>query len=166
VESRVSDLVREYTTLASGLLDRWSALGSRWASEVDAGTYTASCAVEDAAAGATLAAEAGWSWAELTWQAVATCCGREGEQTPAETHKFRAPAGAKLKLRRGFPMMGPGLDVLTGVTIEPEQLAPGETEFTLHAGPGACRGGTYVVEVEATTDDGTTTLVVGWITVL
>jgi hypothetical protein len=121
--------------------------------------------VEDAAAGATLAAEGSWSWAELTWQAVAGYSGNEDPQIAVKTYTFKAPAGAKLTLRRGFPMMGP-VDILQGVTIEPEQLAPGQEDFTLHTGRSVCRGGTYVVEVEATTDDGTREVVLGWITVL
>jgi hypothetical protein len=164
MKSRVSDLVRGYTTLASDLVHRWSGLASRWASEVDAGTYTASRAVEDAAAGATLAAEGSFSWAELTWQAVDKRCGREGDQAPADLGTFQAPAGAKLKLRRGYPNMGPN-DILAGVTIHPEQLGPEETEFTVRTDGRPCRGGTYVVEVEATTRQGTE-VVGGWITIL
>jgi hypothetical protein len=167
--SNVSDLVQDYTTFASGLVERWSARASRSASKVDAGIYTASSAVEDAAACATLAAEAGWLWAEWAWQAVADCCGLECVPDAAQSQPFEAPAGAKLKLR-AEPTMGPGLDKLPGVTIHPEQLDPAQTEFTLRTDGTVCRGGTYVGEVEATTDEGKTTekteVLVVWITVL
>jgi len=164
--SRVSDLVQDYTTFASGLVERWSARASRSASKVDAGVYTASSAVEDAAACGTLAAEAGWLWAEWAWQAVANCCGLECVPDAAESQPFEAPAGAKLKLR-AEPTMGPGLDRLPGVTIHPEQLEPGKNKFTLRTGGSVCRGATYVGEVEATTD--TTEkpeVLLVWITVL
>jgi hypothetical protein len=61
--------------------------------------------------------------------------------------------------------MGPGLETLPGVTIHPEQLEPGQTEFTLRTDGRVCRGATYVGEVEATTDGGTEVFFV-WITVL
>jgi hypothetical protein len=165
--SHVSDLVQDYTACASGLVDRWRVLASRSASRVDAGTYTASSAVEDTAAGATLAAEAGWLWAGWAWQAVAKCCGLECVPSTAESDPFQAPAGAKLKLL-GEPTMGPGLDKLPGVTIHPEQLEPGQTEFTLRTADGTvCRGATYVAEVEATFDEGKEhEVLLVWITVL
>jgi hypothetical protein len=162
--SHVSDLVQDYATFASGLVERWSERASRSASKVDAGIYTASSAVEDAASCATLAAEAGWLWAEWAWQAVADCCGLECPPDTAESQPFQAPAGAKLKLR-AEPTMGPGLETLPGVTVHPEQLEPGQTEFTLRTDGRVCRGATYVGEVEATTDGGTEVLFV-WITVL
>jgi hypothetical protein len=149
---------------AAGLVDQWSALASRSASRVDAGAYTASSAVEDAAAGATLAAEAGWLWAECAWQAAAKCCGLEGTQNIAESLPFEAPAGAKLKLLR---LWAPGIDTFPGVTIHPEQLEPEQTEFTLRTDGTVCRGATYVAEVEATFDEGKEhEVLLVWITVL
>ncbi len=153
--------------MTSAFVEEWGALASTSASEIEAGTYTASSAAEDAAAGVTLVAGAAWSWAAVTLQAVGGRSGGDIGQVPrAQAHKFKAPAGAKLTLRRGFPTMGPGLDILPGVTIEPEQLGAGETEFTVQTGRGICKGGTYVVEIEAAVDGRKPALMVVWITVL
>jgi hypothetical protein len=164
VELPFSELVRDYTTFASGLVERWGALASRSAAELDAGTYDASSAAEDAAGALTLAAEEGWSWTALTWQAVAKWCGVDYVQNTAESQPFDAPAGAKLTLRAA-PTNGPGLETLPGVTIDPEQLGAEQTQFTLRTDGTVCRGATYVAVVEATTDEGLVELFV-WITVL
>ena len=51
------------------------------------------------------------------------------------------------------------------VSIQPAQLRPGETEFTLLADATGYRGATYVGEVQAVTDGAVTTPVHVWITV-
>ena len=149
--SRVTDWVQGYTVLASSFLESWSALASKSASKMDAGNYTAANAVEDATAGTVLAAQAGWAWTALWWECFAGVGSFEGEATVNRSQKFKVPAGAKLELLRTF-MTGPGLEELPAgaVTIHPEELKPGEDEFTLRADGIVCRGATYVSEVNVT----------------
>lgn len=163
--SRVSDVVQGYTTLASSLLERWSTIASRAASKMDAGTYDAASAAEDAAAGATLAAEAGWRWTEWMYEAAAKLSGYEGGSSIAKSQPFKAPAGAGLELA-GPLVKGAGLDALpvSAVSIQPPQLGPEETEFTLRADGSGHHGATYVGKVNATTGAGTTAVTV-WITI-
>jgi hypothetical protein len=165
VASRMSDVIQSYTTLASSLFERWSALASKTASKVDAGAYDASSAAEDTAAGAMLAAEAAGLWTAWTCEAFAKLAGLEGEPNIAESQPFTAPAGATLELA-GPLVKGPGLDQLpvSAVTIHPPQLGAGETEFTLRADGSGYPGATYVGKVNATTAAGTTPVTV-WITV-
>jgi hypothetical protein len=166
MDSRVSDLVQGYTTLASSLFERWSGLASRAASKMDAGAYDAASAAEDAAAGASLAAEAGWLWTEWMCEAYAKLTGLEGRPNIARSRPFEAPAGARLELA-GPLVKGPGLAELpvSAVSLDPAQLGPAETEFTLRADGSGYRGATYVGEVKATTDEGKTTVVSVWITI-
>jgi hypothetical protein len=165
VASRVSDAVRSYTTLASSLFDRWSALASTAASKVDAGAYDATSAAEDAAAGATLAAEAAALWTSWTWEAFTKLAGLEGGANIAESQPFHAPAGATLELA-GPLVKGPALQQLpvSAVSIQPAQLGSAETKFTLRADGSGHRGATYVGKVNATTGAETTAITV-WITV-
>lgn len=163
--SRVTDCVQGYTVLASSFLERWSELASKSASTMDAGNYTAASAVEDATAGTALAAQAGWAWTALWWECFAGLGGFEGEATVNRSQKFKVEAGAKLELLRTF-RTGPGLEELPAgaVTIHPEELKPGEEEFTLRADGIVCRGATYVSEVNVTVGQDSTPMWV-WITV-
>lgn len=155
MESRITDYVQGYTGLASSFLEQWSALVSKSASKMDAGNYTAASAVEDATAGTVLAAQAGWAWTALWGEWFAGLGGFEGEATVNRSQKFKVKKetgeGAKLEALRTF-MTGPGLEELPAgaVTIHPEELKPGEDEFTLRADGIVCRGATYVTEVEVT----------------
>jgi len=152
VASRITDCLRPSTVLASSFLERWTALAARSASKIDAGTYTAASAVEDATAGTVLAAQAGWAWTALWWECVAGRGSFEGEATVNRSQRFKvekgADEGAKLEPLRTF-MTGPGLEELPAgaVSIHPEELKPGEDEFTLRADGIVCRGATYVTEV-------------------
>ena len=136
---------------------------------MDAGTYTAASAVEDATAGTVLAAQAGWAWTALWGECFARRGSFEGEATVNRSQKFKvekgADEGAQLEPLRTF-MTGPGLEELpTGaVTIHPEELKPGEDEFTLRADGIVCRGATYVTEVNVTVGKKSTSRWV-WITV-
>jgi hypothetical protein len=165
MSSRASDVIEGYTTLASSMLERWSALASKAASRVDAGAYDATSAAEDAAAGATLAVEGAELWATWACEALAKLAGVEGGPNIAKSQPFHAPAGATLELAEPL-VKGPGLSQLpiSAVTIEPPQLGPGDTLFTLRADGSGYRGATYVGKVNATTDAGTTTVTV-WITI-
>jgi hypothetical protein len=166
VSSRVSDVVRGYTTLASSLLERWSALASKAASKVDAGAYDATSAAEDAVAGATLATEAAGLWAAWTGEAFAKLAGLERGPNIAKSQPFHSPAaGAKLELV-GPLTKGPGLAQLplSAVSIQPPQLGSEDTEFRLRGDGSGHRGATYVGKVNATTDAGTTAVTV-WITI-
>jgi hypothetical protein len=165
VASRITDWVQSYTVLASSFLERWRALASKSASKIDAGTYTAASAVEDATAGTALAAQAGWAWTALWSECVAGLGGFEGGATVDRSQKFKAPAGAKLELLGTFKA-GPGLEELPAgaVTIHPEELKPGEEEFTLRVDGIVCRGATYVSEVNVTVGQERTPMWV-WITV-
>ncbi len=164
MSSRASDAVNSYTEFTSSLLERWGELASGAASKAETGKYTPAHAAGDAAAGALLGAEAGWRWATWWWEALAGLSGVEVEESIVKSHSFHAPAGATLKA--GSLLLGPGLDGLPAgsVTVQPEQLQEGETEFTIRVDAGGCGGGTYVGEVSATTDQTTETVVV-WITV-
>jgi hypothetical protein len=165
VETPVRDLVQGYTKLASSLLERWSKLASNAASKIDAGSYDATSAAEDLTAGATLAAEGGLLWAAEACEAVGAPVGWRVKRNIVTSQKFRAPAGSTLELE-GPLSKGPELATLptSVVTLEPPRLAAGETEFRLRADGTGQRGATYVGRVKATTDTGTTRVLV-WITV-
>jgi hypothetical protein len=165
VESRMSDMVQGYTAYASALLERWGELASRAASKMDAGAYDAASAARDTAAGATLAAEAGWLWTEWMFESLATFTGFEGGANIARSQPFKALAGARLELAEPL-VRRPGLDELpVGVVhIHPRQLGPEETEFTLRADGSGHRGGTYVGKVKATSGTESKTVPV-WITI-
>jgi hypothetical protein len=165
MEARFSDVLQSYNVLSSSLLDRWSRLANRSVSRLDAGSFNPSSAVQDAVAGATLATEAAWLWTGWWWESVANLCGLEGEPNIAESQPFYAPtAGAALELA-GPLVKGPGLARLDApVSIEPAQLEPEDTRFTLRVDGTGCRGGTYVGRVKATTEEGPEYVVV-WITV-
>jgi hypothetical protein len=165
MDSRVSDLVQSYTRLASSLLERWSELASRTASKVDAGAYDASSAAEDVVAGSWLATEAAGLWAAQTLSAYATLAGYKPEPNIQTSEPFKAAKGAKLDLR-GALVRGPGPDNLppSAISIQPPQLGPDQTEFTLEVDATGYRGGTYVGVVNATTDAGTKPLNV-WISI-
>jgi len=166
MDSRVSDFVQDYNALATSLLERWSGLASRAASKMDAGAYDATSAAEDAAAGARLAAEAGWLWTEWMCETFAKLAGFEGGPNIAESQPFEAPKGSSLELA-GPLLKGPGLAELpvSAVTIRPPQLGPKQTEFTLRADGSGYRGGTYVGQVNATTEKGKATAVTVWISI-
>jgi hypothetical protein len=161
----MSDVVQGYADLASSMVDRWSALASRAASELDAGTYDAGSWAEDVTEGATLAAEASLCWTAETIDAFAAFAGGEVRPNIVTSPKFRAPAGARLELE-GMLQKGPELPTLPAeaVRIEPPQLGPTETEFTLRADATGHRGGTYVGRVKATKGEETTRVIV-WIAV-
>jgi hypothetical protein len=162
----MSDVFESYNSLASTMLDEWSRLGSRAAWKMSAGVYGPSHAADDAAAGATLAAESAWMWTAWTWEAFAKLAGLDGEPNVVQSYPFESPLpGATLDLC-GPLARGPGLEQLPVrcVTIEPRQLGPDATEFELHAdGSGYC-GGTYVGEVNATAA-GETKAVHVWISI-
>jgi hypothetical protein len=165
MESRVSDIVQAYNDLASSLLARWSEMASKTASKVDAGAYDASSAADDVVAGSWLATEAAGLWAAQTLSAWATLAGYKPKPNIAVSQRFEAPAGAKLVLR-GPLAKGPGSDHIppSKVTLQPEQLQPGEREFKLKADGTGHRGGTYLGVVDATTNAGTEPVYV-WISI-
>jgi hypothetical protein len=152
----VNDAVQGYTTLASSLFERWSALATKTATKVDAGNYDAASWAEDVTAGVTLATEAGYLWVAEAFQAAATLAGVEGGGSIVTSQPFEAPAGASLELA-GPLVKGPGLEQLpvSAVTIEPEHLGPDQTEFTLTVDATGYCGATYVGKVNAYTDPGT-----------
>src|SRR4051794_36643787 len=145
MSSRVSDVIEGYTTLVSSMLEQWSTLASKAASKMDAGAYDATSAAEDAAAGATLAAEGAGLWTAWACEAFAKLAGLEGGPNIAESQPFHAAAGATLELAEPL-VKGPGLGELpvSAVSIEPEQLGPQDTAFTLRADGSGYRGATYV----------------------
>jgi hypothetical protein len=150
--TRANDAVRSYTKLTCSLLERWSAHASKVAANIEAPDYDADSAVADLVACASLATEGGFLLAAQALETVATLGGFEGEQNLVKSQPFTAPAGATLKLA-GPLSKGAGLDELpvNVVSIQPPQLAPGETEFTLLANPAGHRGATYVGTVQAFT---------------
>jgi len=144
--------VQGYTTLASSLLERWSAHASAVAANVEAPDYDAERAAADLAACASLATE---SWLLLAAKMLDPCGvlgGGEGDPNIVNSQPFKAPAGATLKLA-GPLVESPGGDELpvSVVSIKPPQLSPSEDEFTLRADATGHRGATYVGMVEAST---------------
>jgi hypothetical protein len=166
VGSPANDVVRSYFTLASSLLDRWSAHASKVATKLDAGDYDADSAAADLAACASLATEGGFLLASETLDAVAVLAGRGYDRNVVLSQPFQAPPGARLKLA-GPLVKGPGFDELpVGVLlIQPFKLAPAETEFALRADATGHRGGTYVGKVQASTGAAAPVNVTVWITV-
>lgn len=165
--SRVSEVMRGYTTLASSLLEQWNALASKTASKLDAGTYDAASAAEDVVAGASLATEAAWLYAGEWYNTLAAITGQQGAAEVRESQSFTAPAGARLELS-GPLVKGPGKLAqlpVSAVHIEPAQLGAGETKFKLRADGSGYRGATYAGTVQATEANGSTTPVTVWITV-
>lgn len=166
MDSRVSDVVQAYNDLAASLLGRWSEMASKTASKIDAGAYDASSAADDVVAGSWLATEAAGLWAAQTLSAWATLAGYEPGANIAVSQPFTADAGAKLVLRGPLAKGPPGADQLpvSKVTLQPEQLEPGKSEFTLKADGTGHRGGTYVGVVDATTSAGSKPVSV-WISI-
>lgn len=148
--SSVGDVVQGYATLASSLLERWSAYTAEVAARVDATGYDTEDAVADLAAWASLAAESGFLLAAEGFDAVAGFTSWQAGQNVVTSQPFQAPAGAALKLA-GPLVKGGGLDALpvSVVSIQPPQLADGKTEFTLAANAAGHRGATYFGIVEA-----------------
>jgi hypothetical protein len=165
VGSHASDIVQGYATLASSLLERWSSLASSAADKLDAGEYDFATAAEDLSAGASLATEGAAQWAAQTLKAATACTGFGAGSCVVKSEPFRAPAGATLRLA-GPLTKGPRLDELPvgAVRIEPSQLGPTETEFTLTVDATGHRGATYVGKVEASTETGSSIVTV-WVTV-
>lgn len=163
--TQVGDIVEGYTTLASSLLERWSKLASKAATKANAGTYDAASAAEDLCAGATLATEGAAQWAAQCCKTLAIVTGQWGGAEKVESPQFSASPGAALTLA-GPLVAGPDMDQLpvSAITIEPAQLRPQETAFVLRADATGHQGATYVGEVNATTDAGTTPVTV-WIVV-
>jgi hypothetical protein len=164
---RASDAVRSYAKLTSSLLERWSAHASQVAANVEAPGYDADSAAADLAACASLATESGFLLAAQALEAVATLGGFQDGQNIVESQPFTAPNGAALTLA-GPLVESPGLDELpvSVVSIQPPQLAPTESEFTLRANAAGHRGATYVGTVEASTDAAAAPVnVTVWITV-
>jgi hypothetical protein len=159
----LDDVVHGYATLASSMLERWNTLFSNAAAKVDAGEYDGASWASDLTAGATLATQGGLLWAAETVEAMANLC--EAGPSVAASGPFRAPAGATLELA-GPLVKGEGLDQLPVdvVSVNPRQLGSNETEFTLRADATGYRGATYVGTVNATTDAGTTAVIV-WLVV-
>ncbi len=150
---RVSNVMQSYTELTSTLLQRWSAHASEVAANVEAPDYDAGSAAADLAACASLATESGLLLAAQALEGLATLGGFEGEENDVTSQPFQAPAGSTLALA-GPLVKGPGMDALpvSAVTIQPSQLGPSQTEFTLRANAAGHRGATYVGTVEASTD--------------
>lgn len=148
----MTEVVKGYTTLASSLLERWSTHASAVASKVDAGTYDAASAAADLGTWAALATESGVLLASEALDAAAILAGVEGEPNLVSSQPFYAPAGAALKLA-GPLSTGDGEDELPAgvVTIQPAQLGPTDTRFTLTADATGHRGATYVGIVQAFT---------------
>jgi hypothetical protein len=165
VDSRVSDVVQGYTRLASSLLERWSELASKTASRVDAGAYDAASATEDVIEGSWLATEGAGLWAAQTFSAYATLAGYEPAPNLQTSQPFTAPKGAKLDLL-GSLVRGPGPDHIpaSAISVQPPQLGPEQTEFTVKVDGTGCRGGTYVGVVSANTEAETKTVDV-WISI-
>jgi hypothetical protein len=165
--TRVGDVVQGYATLASSLLTRWSAHATEVASKVDAAEYDAACAAEDLTTCASLATEGGFLLAAEALEAVATLAGCGCEGNIETSQPFHAPAGAALTLT-GPLVKGQGLASIpvSAVTIQPSQLAPTDTEFTLRVDTTGARGATYYGTVAAATVAGTPPVTVWvWVTV-
>jgi hypothetical protein len=165
--TRVGDVVQGYATLASSLLDRWSAHASQMASKVDAAEYDAACAAEDLTACASLATEGGLLLAAEAWEAFTTLTGCAQEGGIETSQPFHAPAGSVLTLT-GPLVKGQGLASIpvSAVTIQPSQLASTDTEFTLRVDTRGRKGATYYGKVAASTVAGTPPLTVWvWITI-
>jgi hypothetical protein len=148
--SPLNDVVKDYAELASTLLERWTEHASKVASKLDDGTYDADGAVADLVTTASLATESGFMLAAQVLDAAALLSGSQHKRHVVATTPFASSlAGATLALA-GPLVSGHGAQLPVHViTLEPSQLEPGETEFSLSADATSCRGGTYVGAVEA-----------------
>ncbi len=162
--SRMSDVVNSYNARVASLLERWSEHTAKFAGKLDEGPLDAPTMSSELVSCATLATRTGVELLEEAMDA-ATRLGatRAGGETVI-SKPFHAPAGALLKLA-GPLQKGAGLGELPvdTVALDPEQLAAGETEFTLRVDARNRRGATYVGTVEAVTDQ--RVQIVVWITV-
>jgi hypothetical protein len=153
VGSPLATAVRDYSALASSLLEHWSEHASSVASKLDEGTYDADTAAADLAVTATLAAESGLRLAFGALDALATLTGRQCEPHVVRSDAFDTKlSGATLELV-GPLVNGLGSDSLPAsvIQIEPSVLDPLETEFRLRTDATGRRAGAYAGAVEAST---------------
>jgi hypothetical protein len=160
----MGDVVNGYSALASSLLDRWSDHAEKLATKIDGGELDAPAMASEMVSCATLATRSGLELFEEAIDAAAILAGGVGAEA-AVSQPFHAPAGAALTITEPLEL-GAELGTLpvSAITVEPSQLGPDETRFTLRADSRECHGGTYVGKVKATTDAETATVTV-WITV-
>jgi hypothetical protein len=164
MESRLAQVMHDYATLASELIDRWEEHASKAAERIDAGTYDADAAVSDLAKCASLAAESGFLLASEAFDAAAIlAAGRLNSHIVCSDSFSTSLPGASLSVDCP-PTNGFG-SKLSLITLEPAQLDPGATEFRLRADATGRTAGTYVGNVEAATAAGQTESVLIWITV-
>jgi hypothetical protein len=162
--TRIEDVVHGYNALAASLLERWGERTAKFAEKIDDGKLDASTMTSELVSCTTLATQTAVELMEEALEAAIALGGARGDCEVVTSKPFAAPAGASLKLT-GPLQKGAGLGELAvqAITLQPQQLGPEETSFTLAVDAYGCRGGTYVGTVEATTDESVTIVV--WITV-
>jgi hypothetical protein len=146
----LTDVVQDYAKLASSLLERWTEHASMVASKLDAGSYDADGAAADLAATASLATESWFLLAAEALDAAAILTGRQHRPHLVHSTLFSTSlAGATLELP-GPLVSGHGAQLpVSVITLEPAELDPAETDFSLSADATGHRSGTYVGTVEA-----------------
>lgn len=166
MKSAFSEVVEDYTELATLLIDRWSDHASKVASKLDQRSYNADSAVADVAACVTLATESGFLLASEALDAIAILTGREYQPVIVDSDPFSSPVpGAKLRLA-GALVDGFGAGLPTEfIAIIPPELGPNATKFSLRADATGRPAGTYVGKVVASRPGGEDQEVTVWVTV-
>jgi hypothetical protein len=138
----LTNVARGYGELAAELTDLWSAHAVRVATKLDAGTYDAKRATADVA---TMASNAAWSAFLLASEALDAVANLTLYRDPdlVSPPFVTSLPGAKLELRDD--LLKNGFNDLLPAHVEPSQLEPGQTSFTVSADstghpPGYYRG--------------------------
>jgi hypothetical protein len=153
MSSPMGDVVQGYTNLATSLLEQWGDHAAKLASKVDGGELDGPAMAAELVSCATLATRSGLEMVEEAIGAAAVLSGTLAAKKIVTSQTFHAPAGASLKLDEDLEIgAGIGFVPKQAVTIDPPQLAAGETEFTIKVDTTGVHGATYVGTVEAQTD--------------
>ncbi|MFL6088583.1 MAG: hypothetical protein ACJ71Z_00380 [Aeromicrobium sp.] len=154
---RFSEVLEGYLDLGSQLLNTWTPYVEDVSTKVDAGTYQAADAANDAPKVAKLVAES-WTWigAEAI-DAVAILTGNFSEKEVVIGYQTDLKKAAKMRTLalKGNLKSVTGLELpAASVTVAPATLAPNVTAFTLSFDGDGFKARTYDGHVVATDEDG------------
>ena len=153
-DTPVTKAVAGYRELAAELATKWGDLASAIATKIDNDQYDGKAMFDAWAKAARLSVETSYLMWNEAMEAAATLSPRPGGRYTLPSDPFQSPMpGATLEV--DGQLVGQQSQGVLTATVDPAQLADGETTFVLHADATDCEGDTYKGTVLASRGDET-----------
>jgi hypothetical protein len=154
MSTKAREVAEECTDLASTWARQWGAYATGVAAKLDGGSYDATAANQDFAAGARLVAQGWMDLAGMWFNNMAILTGQQDEPYPITSGPFRAAAKVGPHPIGKLAMAGPLTAALGGhqipasaVTFVPDELDSSDDAFVLHLDGNGYDGCTYYGDV-------------------